>query len=430
MNACSLAATTCLTTSFLAATTRLKFSQAFSKLSSSNPLLILSPLYGGALCSDVLGFDLKDVSGGPVDCPSDGDRTVAEESIAILRKRHGTEMADAVVASCSPARSEPNESAMHVEVDFDETQVFELGGKRWKQDDVAKEMLTSFAEDAASKAAGDQSYKRLVEHLDMIWHQWETFERKCEKIAQLEPGSKEGLTTLSEHRMRTSVQTEMEIWAERMEKEDKIMTNKYETLNLQVVRLSQEIFNLKERHKQHFAAHVMPKTFTPTRVELKGWWVWRNIRGTGITMDEARTLVSGMQAMMSDADLNKFTWELTDRDQGNFEFKMMAFLWFNEDVTPQTCAPGYLPPIKRVQTPIGVRGDIVRATHEIALDKRPWNKTQVVFLCALRESAGLPRETFDIKCVSTGIRVSVNLCLARFVAGCFYHNRGNLGSEP
>ena len=56
-----------------------------------------------------------------------------------------------------------------------------------------------------------------------------------------------------------------------------------------------------------------------TRVEVKGWRVWRNIRGMGITMDEAKDLVSQIEAMIPDADLNKFNLELTDRDQGNFE---------------------------------------------------------------------------------------------------------------
>ena len=43
-------------------------------------------------------------------------------------------------------------------------------------------------------------------------------------------------------------------------------------------------------------------------------------------MDEARNLVSGIKAMIPDADLNKFIWELTDRDQGNFVVKMRVFL--------------------------------------------------------------------------------------------------------
>ena len=65
----------------------------------------------------------------------------------------------------------------------------------------------------------------------------------------------------------------------------------------------------------NFAAHVMPSALLPTRVKLKGWGVWRNIRGTGIRMDEARTLVSDIKTIISEAELNRFNWELTDRDQ-------------------------------------------------------------------------------------------------------------------
>ena len=35
-------------------------------------------------------------------------------------------------------------------------------------------------------------------------------------------------------------------------------------------------------------------------------------------MDEERTLVSEIKNQISDIDLCKFNWELTDRDQGNF----------------------------------------------------------------------------------------------------------------
>ena len=112
---------------------------------------------------------------------------------------------------------------------------------------------------------------------------------------------------------------------ERMWKEVEIMTTKYETLTSHVERLSQDVVNLKERKNgsaastvaassgsegstSNFAAHVMPNTFTPTRVELKGWEVLRNVRGTGITMDEARTLVTKNKAIISHTDLNKFNW--------------------------------------------------------------------------------------------------------------------------
>ena len=95
----------------------------------------------------------------------------------------------------------------------------------------------------------------------------------------------------------------------------KYYDDKYETLNSQVARLSQEIVILKERHSNsaantvaassgnggstnNFAAHVMPNPIIPTRVELKGWGVCRNIRGTGVTTDEASNLVSGIKALI------------------------------------------------------------------------------------------------------------------------------------
>ena len=50
----------------------------------------------------------------------------------------------------------------------------------------------------------------------------------------------------------------------------------------------------------------------------------------------------------------------------------------------------------------------MRATLETAPDKRLWNKAQAIFLCTMREDAGLTKEKLDIRWVSTGIRVSVN----------------------
>ena len=81
-----------------------------------------------------------------------------------------------------------------------------------------------------------------------------------------------------------------------MEKEVKILTNKYETINSQVERLNHEVVNLKERKlgsaastvaassgsggsTSNFTAHVMPNTCTPTRVELEGWGVWEEHPG-------------------------------------------------------------------------------------------------------------------------------------------------------
>ena len=81
--------------------------------------------------------------------------------------------------------------------------------------------------------------------------QWETFEQKWEdETVQLEAGSKEGSVFVAKYRIPTSVQAEMEkLWTKRMEKEDKIMLNKYGTLNPTVERLGNEIINLRVRKK-------------------------------------------------------------------------------------------------------------------------------------------------------------------------------------
>ena len=62
----------------------------------------------------------------------------------------------------------------------------------------------------------------------------------------MEPNPKEGTITVAEHCIRTSVRTAMEkISTERKEKEDKFTTNKYETLDSQVERLSEEVVGQK-----------------------------------------------------------------------------------------------------------------------------------------------------------------------------------------
>ena len=195
-------------------------------------------------------------------------------------------------------------------------------------------MLLSCAEDAANRATKEvaslmmkdaeereqrfvERDRHMMEHLDVVVKgisdspeermtdlgakmqtRRTAFEKKwVEKI--VEPDSKEGTITVAKHRIRLSVQTEMEkCWKDRMEKEDQMTTNKYETLHSQVVRLSEEVVGMKSRHSgsaastvaasrdsggstSNFAAHLMPNTFIATRVELNGWGVWRNSRGWG-----------------------------------------------------------------------------------------------------------------------------------------------------
>ena len=75
-------------------------------------------------------------------------------------------------------------------------------------------------------------------------------------------------------------------------------------------------------------------------MELKGWGVWRDIRGIGITEADTKTLIGQVKTRIAVADLGNFSWDLTDKDQEIFELKMLRFLWFSDDVIPreQTCA--------------------------------------------------------------------------------------------
>ena len=98
-------------------------------------------------------------------------------------------------------------------------------------------------------------------------------------------------------------------------------------------------------------------------------------------------------------DLGMFDWDLTDRDQGIFDTKMMVFLWFKREVTSMVR--------KRVQNdlqqdltnpPLTYKGANVRATLELDPVKRPWKKVQAKFTGLKRECAKLSRESFDILC--------------------------------
>ena len=82
----------------------------------------------------------------------------------------------------------------------------------------------------------------------------------------------------------------------------------------------------------------MQNTFVASRIELKAWGCWRHIPGTGITLKEAKQLISDTKARIKPDDLNMFDWDFTDRDQRNLDIKMMVFLWFKENYHgSQTC---------------------------------------------------------------------------------------------
>ena len=83
----------------------------------------------------------------------------------------------------------------------------------------------------------------------LLNHQSE-FEKKWEsKIAQLEPGSLDGVISSAEFRIQKKVEETVDKnWKDRMEKEDKIMINKVETLHSIVDRLGQEVTTLQGEH--------------------------------------------------------------------------------------------------------------------------------------------------------------------------------------
>ena len=169
----------------------------------------------------------------------------------------------------------------------------------------------------------------------------------------MEPDDKEAVVTQAEHRIKLAVQRDAdERWRHRMDKEDRIPTNTIEALRSDVVRLSaqlsEEVVCLRSRHHGraastvagstgsagstgNFAARVVQNTFVASQVEVKGWGCRRNIRGPGITLDEAEQLISGTKTRIKPDDLNTFDWGLAVRDRGNFDIKMIFFMRFKEE---------------------------------------------------------------------------------------------------
>ena len=88
---------------------------------------------------------------------------------------------------------------------------------------------------------------------------------------------------------------------------------------------------------------------------------------------------------------------------------MMAFLWFKHDLSHWERKRSQLD-IQQVLNvrPVRARGWHVRATLEISPGERPWNKAQAVSLEPIRNFAKLGRDVFDIRLVTTGIRIAVD----------------------
>ena len=137
---------------------------------------------------------------------------------------------------------------------------------------------------------------------------------------------------------------------------------------------------------------------------MKGWEVWRKYPWNWDHDGRGQRL--GRQGQNSESGNRQKQVRL---GLGNFDIKMVTFLWFMDGVTPQDRKRVQLDLQQAlVRAPIEVKGEHVRGTLETAPDKRPWNEAQAIFLRTMRENAGLTKEQFHMRWVSTGIRVSVN----------------------
>ena len=65
---------------------------------------------------------------------------------------------------------------------------------------------------------------------------------------------------------------------------------------------------------------------------LRKWRVWKKIPGTRNTEADAKASRAQIKATIPEADVGEFNWHLIDRDQRNFELKMMVLLCFKDDV--------------------------------------------------------------------------------------------------
>ena len=190
--------------------------------------------------------------------------------------------------------------------------------------------------DIKIKNLTDTVDEEMVSLEQRVQERWNTFEDKwSEKVVH--PDDKEAVICDAEFRTRRAVQQdEDERWKKRMANEDKITIETLRSdLNKMSAKMADEVVSLKNRQQSsaastvsvstesggsgsHFASSTEQLTFVASRVELKGWGSWRNIRGTGITMDEAKQLVNKTMARLKQDDLNMFDWELTDSDWGMF----------------------------------------------------------------------------------------------------------------
>ena len=158
-----------------------------------------------------------------------------------------------------------------------------------------------------------------------------------------------------------------------MANEDEITANTIEVprsdMSRLIAKMAEEFVCMKNRVSRSTGSGGSAGNFAACGVPNS---CWSNIRGTGITLEEAKSLVSLAKARLKQDDMSMFEWDLIDRDQGIFDTKMMVFLWFEEEVT--------LMVRKRVQNDL---------------------QQEAIFIGVMREYAKLPQESFDIRWVDS-----------------------------
>ena len=80
----------------------------------------------------------------------------------------------------------------------------------------------------------------------------------------------------------------------------------------------------------NFAARAAQNTFRGLPNRTEGMELLEKHPRDRHSMDETKQLIRMAKARLKQDDLNVFDWDLTDRDQGNLDTKMMAFMWFKE----------------------------------------------------------------------------------------------------
>ena len=105
------------------------------------------------------------------------------------------------------------------------------------------------------------------------------------------------------------------------------------------------------------------------------------IRATSLLLVRPKELVGQVTSLIPANLHDKFDWELTDKDQGKFDLKMMVFLWFLSEVTTRDRKLAQWDISQSLQsTLVVIGGEKICATLEIDPVKRQWNKASAIFL--------------------------------------------------